>query len=353
MGQVAGVSRLEYTEGPERGVEVVRVRTGSGLDFDVLPGRGLDIAHASYQGIPLSWMSATGIPHAAFFEAEGLGWLRGFYGGLMVTCGLLNAGSPGPDAGHHTPYSGVATEDFQVVKLGLHGRASNTPARYVAADACWVDDEEYLLVVSGRVREATVFGEHIELERSIEAALGQSHISVHDQITNHGHDSQPLMVVYHCNFGWPVVAPTSRLVLSAERSEPRDPTAAPGLPQCRRFEPPQASYPEQVFYHTMLADDDGAAHAALINDALRGGFGVGLTYDASALDQFTQWKCMKRGTYVCGLEPGNCRVQGRAAEREAGRLKHLEPGESVEYELLFEILDGPEACADFVEITRR
>jgi hypothetical protein len=33
------------------------------------------------------------------------------------------------------------------------------------------------------------------------------------------------------------------------------------------------------------------------------------------------------GEYVCGIEPGTCKVLGRAAERAAGRLMTIEPGE--------------------------
>jgi hypothetical protein len=33
------------------------------------------------------------------------------------------------------------------------------------------------------------------------------------------------------------------------------------------------------------------------------------------------------GTYVLGLEPATCRLRGYPAEREAGRVVDLQPGE--------------------------
>jgi Domain of unknown function (DUF4432) len=39
------------------------------------------------------------------------------------------------------------------------------------------------------------------------------------------------------------------------------------------------------------------------------------------------------GTYVVGLEPATCRVGGREAEEEAGRVIYLEPGESRRYKV--------------------
>jgi hypothetical protein len=35
---------------------------------------------------------------------------------------------------------------------------------------------------------------------------------------------------------------------------------------------------------------------------------------------------LRSGMYVTGLEPANCGLAGRAAEREAGTLHVLEPG---------------------------
>lgn len=343
VAQVAGISRLAYTEGPERGVEVLRFRTGSGLDFDLLPGRGLDLGQASYNGRPLAWASPVGVVHAAHYEPEGLGWLRGFGGGLLVTCGLTNAGAPGEDPGATGP-GGAPTEVPGNVRLGLHGRASYTQARAVAADCAWEGDD-YLLYAQGRVREAIVFGEHVELLRRVQAKAGKSKINIVDEVTNHGHQRVPHMLLYHCNLGWPLLSEHSRLVVSGGEPEPRDEAAEAGIGEWNIGGAPEADYPEQVFYHTTIPDERGSCQAALYNDQM--GLGLGLRWRAAELDQFAQWKVLARGTYVCGLEPANCRVGGRAEEREAGRLKYLEPGQTVQYVLSLEVLDGPAAMAAF------
>jgi len=354
LGQVAGIERLEFTEGPERGVELLRVRTGGGLTYDVLPGRGMDIAHASYDGIPLAWMSAQGIPHAHQFEPAGLGWLRNFFGGLVTTCGLLNAGSPGADPDHEIIYAGIGTEDTAQVKLGLHGRVNNTSARHVATDTQFEDDD-YLLMCYGCVQEAIVFGENLEMVRRILSIAGENGIQIHDEVTNHGFDPMPHMMLYHINLGWPVVTSDSALVTSGDAANvaARDEIAAPGLPECYRFEEPRSSYPEQVFYHALEPDQDGFCQAAIINNVLKGGFGVGITWSHDTLPNLVQWKSMKRGTYVCGLEPSNCQVTGRADERAAGTLRYIEPGETVAYDVMLTVLDGAEDCEAFVEMTER
>ena len=49
------------------------------------------------------------------------------------------------------------------------------------------------------------------------------------------------------------------------------------------------------------------------------------------------------GMYVTGLEPANCGLAGRAAEREAGTLTELAPGESWRSGLSIRVVLGAEA----------
>ena len=123
--QVGGARSVVLDDGPERGVRAIDVATGTGLSFSILPDRGLDVFRADFQGASLAWISPTGPVAPAFFEPEGLGWLRGFYGGLLVTCGLTYAGPPNKDG----------------KDLGLHGRASYTPAYDVGITQEWDGDE--------------------------------------------------------------------------------------------------------------------------------------------------------------------------------------------------------------------
>lgn len=78
ISQLAGLKRYEMLDGKARGVEAVDFKTGTGFQFTVLPGRGMDIAWASYQGVPISYMSKTGIVSPAYYNPEGMNWLRSF-----------------------------------------------------------------------------------------------------------------------------------------------------------------------------------------------------------------------------------------------------------------------------------
>ncbi len=333
MSQFAGVRLGELADGFERGIRTADVRTGSGFEFTVLADRGLDLGPASFNGAPLAWRSSAAHAHPAFYEPEGLGWLRGFGGGLMTTCGLTDYGSPCEDEGK---------------TLGLHGRASYLPATHLAYGGDWHGDE-FELWVSGQVRQAAVFGENLTLRRRLSAWAGGSYLTVDDTVTNEGYETVPHMLLYHCNLVFPVLSPGSELLIADAEVHPRDAACAEGLPQHRRFDPPTTSYAEQVFYHVPKLDQAGDARAALVNRTFGGGRGLGvyLRWRAAELPWLVQWKMMGQGLYVSGLEPATNWTTGRAAERAASRLRFLEPGESRSYRLEIGVLASQAEIAAF------
>ena len=326
MDQLAGIKQLTSGDGLARGTRTFHVWTGSGLTFDVVADRALDISACHYKGISLAWASSVGQVHPAFYEPEGLGWLRSFGGGMMATCGLDQWGPPNSDEG----------KDF-----GLHGRISNLPARYVSHSARWKEDA-YEIEISGEVRQAAVFGENLALRRRIATRLGSNAIHISDVVTNEGFTPQPHMILYHFNLGFPLLSEDAQLHIDAEKTLARDAVAESGLADWMRFQPPTPEYQEQVFLHTPRIGDDGRAQATVWNPSL--GLGLRLSYDTTHLPYLMEWKMMGEGMYVLGVEPVNCgSLHGRGAAREHGVLPFLEPGESRQYDLLLEVIDAPPA----------
>src|SRR5262249_57419125 len=75
--------------GAQRGIRALEFRTGTGLAFEVLVDRAMDIGAAEHAGRSFGWRSATGFRHPALHEyrdEDGLAWLRSF-SGLVVTAG--------------------------------------------------------------------------------------------------------------------------------------------------------------------------------------------------------------------------------------------------------------------------
>lgn len=315
LSQVAGIKLGEWSDGVERGLRVAEVRSGSGLEFTVLLDRGMDVGPASYKGMPLAWISHTGFGHPAYFDPNGLGWLRTFGGGLLTGCGLTYVGAPEEDEG----------ESF-----GIHGRLSHLPAQHVRIDEAWHGDD-CSFWIEGEMRQARVFGENLRLTRRITIGLGDSRIALHDRVENLGASTSPLMILYHINLGFPLLDETCRLIAEPHAVEPRDAAAVPGVNDWMRFQPPTHGYAEQVFYHDLPADEKGWAGIKLINPMRH--VSLSVRFQKATLPNLVQWKMMGQGTYVLGLEPANCRVGGRSQERARGTLQFLEPGERREFDV--------------------
>ncbi|HML21018.1 MAG TPA: aldose 1-epimerase family protein [Aggregatilinea sp.] len=315
LDQLGGVRLGELADGSERGVRVADFYTAKGLTFTALLDRGMDIGPAAFQGSPLAVHFATEYRHSAYYEPQGLGWLRSFAGGLMTGAGMAWMGAPTQDQG----------ED-----LGLHGRMSHIPATHVSTGAEWQGDQ-YVIWVEGQVRETVLFGYNLLLKRRISTTLDGTSLRIEDTVTNDGFTPADHMMLYHCNFGFPFVSPDSRVEVDASEIKPRDAIAEPGLDRCHQFETPVPGYSEQVFFHTVHPDSAGYAQAKLVNDAL--GLAAVVRYSVDTLPVLTQWKMMGAGEYVCGLEPGTAVVTGRDKARALGQVITLQPGEQRQYDV--------------------
>jgi hypothetical protein len=148
------------------------------------------------------------------------------------------------------------------------------------------------------------------------------------------------MMLYHINFGFPLLSEHAQLLTNSADVAPQNDVAAAGLEQHNRFQAPTPGFVEQVFYHTPQADAEGYAQAAVVNRTFQNGQGLGgyVRFRVAELPRLVQWKMMGQTQYVCGLEPATNWVDGRTAERAAGRLQFLEPGESRSYSLEIGVL---------------
>jgi len=311
--QLAQAEPFELVDGSARGVRAVRLRNAEGLDLVVVTDRGMAISELLFQGIPLPFINGVGIAHPAFSEVEGTGWLRTWAGGFVTPCGLTQVGSPCEDEGE---------------ALGLHGRVAGTSAREVRWGGDWKDDD-YFVWVEGTVRQAAMFGENISLRRRVGMWLGGSRFWIDDTIQNHSFQPVPFMFLQHFNLGFPLVDAGTKLELPKHETTPRDDVAKAGVERYNVVETPQVEYEEQVFYHDLQAGEDGLVEVRLVNPGFNRGRGLGVHWRYTLADYpvLVQWKMMGEGQYVIGIEPSNCHVSGRCAEREAGTLQLLNPHE--------------------------
>ena len=345
IDQLGGIKLSELEDGPEKGVRIAQMRTGE-LNVLITVDRGLDIANAEYRGIPLAWISPTGITSPHFYEPESWGWLRGFFGGLVTTCGLTYMGVPTKDV-----FTDPRTSQVLEEELGLHGRISYAPARLTGVGGRWQEDD-YVMWIEGELREVRVFEPNIVLRRRIEGKLGEKAIRIRDEVANEGAYEQPLMILYHINIGFPIVDEGSRLISTSRMYVPRDQEALKDAEKFDIFHKPMKGYAEKVYFHDMMADEDGYAYAAIINNNLLDGVGVYVRFRRDALHRFTEWKMMGEGTYVVGMEPGNALPVGRARERAWGTLQYIEPQETRVFQLEIGVIAGKE-IEEFIDKVSR
>jgi hypothetical protein len=315
-----GYSRhYELTQGLGRGMRAVDVSTGAGLQYTVLPDRGMDISLTTFKGVNLVYLTPNTESAPAFYEPQGIGWLRTFNGGLLTTCGLTHLGLPTVDNGE---------------TLGLHGRYSTQPAKQFA-DISELNGSQPCYRLKGTVEEAMLLGDKLRLEREITSFQGENRILITDFITNFGFQKSPYTILYHFNFGYPLLSEHTLLEIDKCATQPRDKASEAGIETCTQLHAPAESYQEQVFFHTLQADEQQFASVRLKNPEL--GIALTVRIHTPALPYLTQWKMLGYGDYVLGIEPSNVFCQSREVLRKQDKLPFLEPGEVTtnRIELLF------------------
>ncbi len=324
FSQLFGIKDYTLSSGKAKGVRAFDINNGAGLEFTVIADRCLDIAGLSFKGTNASYISKSGVVAPEFYEKDGIEFLRSFFAGFLTTCGLRNVGAPCEEDGDN---------------FGLHGRISNTPAEEVCAAVTWENDLP-TMTLSGSMREARLFGENLVLRRRISCKYGENKITLQTTIENLGFKTEPLMLLFHFNLGYPLLDEHAELVTSTSKLTPRNDVAKEGINEYAQFQRPTAGYVEQVFYHQLNTDSAGRTTVALINKKLP--LGVALHFNQNELSNFTQWKQMGQGEYALGMEPCNCTVDGRVDAKAQNTLEYLAPGEVKTVAIEIEILDGLE-----------
>ena len=337
LDQAAGVRLVTLGDGLGRGVRLLEFRTGSGFAFDVVVDRAFDIGRCEMGGRPLAWIANPGTVGPWFYENDDWGWFRAWGGGMVVSCGLDHTLGPGDDS----------AEDFRqphirkTVHYALHGRVGGLPARLVGYGERWEGDE-CVLWAEGEILQSSIFAEHMTLRRRVEARVGESRFTIHDEVENVGHNRTSHMFLYHCNVGYPVVDEGSQLLVPA-----RETTTDYGVPieGYRTLTAPNADFTEACFEHALVAEPTGTVPVAVVNQRL--GLGVYQVFQIAQLPRHTVWRMMGEDQYAMAMEPSTNRDAGRWDAKERGELQYLAPGETRSYDLEIGALDGAEAIDAF------
>jgi hypothetical protein len=320
--------------GKQEGVEVVEVDNGR-LRFLVSPTRGMSVLKVESGDVRLGWDSPVReVVHPKFINLEsrgGLGWLEGF-NEWLVRCGMEWAGHPGTDRVRNN-----AGEEVEM-DLTLHGKMANLPATEVEI---LVDAKPpHRIHVRGLVEERMFHGAKLALRTDISTEPGSDSFRVEDSITNEGAQDQEFQVIYHANFGPPLLGKGSRFFGPVKRVIPFNAHAARDVKTYDNFNGPRAGFVEQVYCLYPLADSKGRTLMLLQNAA--GSRGVSMELAVQEMPYVTLWKNLAatEDGYVIGIEPGTGFPRTRRLEREAGRVPKLRSHETRRFTLDFSVLSN-------------
>ena len=323
------VTKRRLRGGLSDGVDVVEVDNGR-FRFVVIPTRGMNLWRATCGNVQLGWKSpAKGPVHPAFvplWEPSGLGWLKGF-DELLARCGLESNGGPDFDP------SGK-------LRCPLHGRIANLPAHKVEVS---IDGDSGEIVVTGVVDEAYVFGNKMRLTTTLTTKVGQPGVTISDEVTNLSAQPGELELLYHINFGVPLVGKGATVAAPVKRLAPRDAVAAADVPTWNAYGPETPGSTEVCHFFDLAADAAGNTMAVL--RSADGSQGVSVKFNKRQLSCFTVWKNRQAAIdgYVTGLEPATNFPNPKSFEKAHGRVAILAPGEMRRFELAIEAYDHADA----------
>ena len=326
--------------GKQEGVDLIVVNSGK-VRITVCPTRGMGVISVTSGDVRLGWDSPVkeivNPRNINLPMRGGLGWLEGF-NEWLVRCGLESAGHPGTDKFINN------VGDEATMDLTLHGRIENIPASEV--EVAVEKQSPYRIHIRGRVNERAFYGPKLELVTDLVTTPGSATFAVDDTIINHGDNDQEFEIIYHTNYGPPLLEGGSTALIAAQRVVPFNANAAKGLNSYTTYVAPTAGFIEQVYCIYPQPDSAGHAAAMLINQ--KKDRAIKLSWSVEELPFFTLWKnttSLNEG-YVTGLEPGTNFAYNRRIEREAGRVQKLKANASHHSRVEFTVLSTPEQVRD-------
>ena len=340
--QVGGIETAVLDNGLARGTRIAWINTGTGLRYKVVLDRAMDIADAFFNQHSLAWLSHAGVASPQPFSNQGVDWLKTFAGGLLTTCGLSHTGGP---------------ESDEYGQRGLHGEISNLPAEIesiIQPDPAAGNVE---MSITGTVKQSMALGPNLELKRTIKSKLGSSAIQIIDTVINRGNQPAPHMLLYHCNFGWPLVDEGTDIIWDGEwqsrEGEPNNKifNKNNNFKKCVAPLDSHAGRGEEAAFIDILKNENDECYCGLHNEQL--GIAVSVKFYKKELPWLINWQHWGKGEYVTGLEPATLPPMGQAKARAENKLIFIEPGESKKYHLEINVLNNKDAINHFLHISTK
>lgn len=293
LDQIAGVQEYLSDCGDGRNWRVIEITPYRGIHLKILP--------ASFNGIPLNWVGHAG-ENGPTPELKGWEWEDKFAGGLLTTCGLSNVGAPSEEC-------------------GLHGVINHLSADKIKIDRS-ICDGEVVIKISATLFEKTLEGGLFQFDRIFEVRTGKGELRIYDNTKNLSNIRLPAPILYHFNFGWPVIDINTKIEINNHN----------GIRVVEgRIEDSPFDWAEP--WLDMADVSPITVEHLLCSHALKGnvtilarnvGLAIEICWSKKNLPRLNQWINTGLGRGVVAIEPSNCSTLGKAHDREEGRLIFIE-----------------------------
>ena len=336
--QIFGIQECRLEGGKATGTKAYQVRNGKGLDALILADKCLGIGQLFFKGTNIGFLSKSGIVAPQFFTEEGTrGFLRTFEAGFLTTCGLTYMGQPSEVDGQ---------------KNGLHGVISNVPVENASTDVVWSENGDAILLLAGKASEGHLFGPNLEIRKNLLIHTGRNRLEIHDRVENKGFAETPLMLLYHMNFGYPMLDENVQIynnydVLTARE----DPVSLNGMDKLCSYEKPVPGADEIVGYWRKQTGSGTEGKVLVYNPGL--GLAVEMTIDTRQLPILNHWRSIAAGDYALGLEPGTSHVGGYTAAEKDGLLMKIGAGETRNFDIIVDFYDDAEEIRKLLEAYKK
>lgn len=265
--QAAYTRRYTLTEGKENGLKVIELNNGT-LRVLLNESKALDIMQVWYKGVNMSFVSKNG------FTSREIAFAKRFEGGMLYTCGLDSMGGrPGFEP---------------------HGSLHCTPAKIIR-----VTQDEETLQVEALMEQTALFGSNLQLHRTVTLFINEPKLLLQDSLVNAGTKPEDYCILYHVNFGYPMLDEGVEIIADVNSVTPVGDHAAATMQNRTVFSAPMDNEEESCYFL-----DNNADYVSVLNRKL--GNKVTLTYSRDTLPALVQWNAPASQDYALGIEPSSC-----------------------------------------------
>ena len=284
--QLGYVRRYTLSEGKENGLKVVELNNGI-LRVLLNESKALDVMQIWYKGVNMSFVSKNG------FTVRELPFIKRFEGGMIYTCGLDSIGG---------------RDGFE-----LHGSLHNTPSKVV--EVIQNDDK---LQVKAIVENTALFGENLALQRTITLLVNDNKFLLEDKLINMGVRTENYCLLYHINFGYPMLDEGVEIVADLSSVTPRSEHSEEKVLSRPVFEPPIDNEEERCYFL-----DNNSDCVSVVNKKI--GKKATISYSKDTLPCLIQWNSPASHDYALGLEPSTSFLDDKFSYKE------IEPNNEVDF----------------------